>query len=130
MHGQEKLVEMRLKGVVPDWVWFDMDTTNVIDQAKDWVDRDNARAQIQLDVGDKVSRLDVRFVRGLPVWIDGMCQADVHELRDKCKAMGASRVIASVMKRYGSGEFVSFKCVDMSDTAGFFTTPDPELMHG
>lgn len=130
MHGHEKLIEMRLRGHVPDMVWIDMDTNNVIDQALDWVQMDNTRAHVVFDVGDRVSRLDLRFVRGLSCFVEGMDKAAVHELRDKCIELGATRVISSVMQRYGSGDFVSFRCIDMTDTKGLFVMPTPEEIHG
>lgn len=130
MHGQQKLVELRLRGHAPSMVWIDMDPHNIIDQAKDWFDFEKSTAHVQFDVGDKVSRLDLRFVRGLSCFVEGPTKTGVHELRDKCIELGATRVIASVMERHGSGDFVSYQCTDMTDTKGVFTTPTPEAVHG
>lgn len=120
MRGQNRLIELRMSGSIPDCVWIDTAGPNTVNQADDWHAMNPAQAHLQTEAGDKVSRLDMRCVRGLTCYVEGTDQAKVAAMRDACISVGAKRVIAATMQRYGRGEYIAFKVTSMTDTAGAF----------
>lgn len=122
MKGHEPLVEMRMNGYVPNCVWIDTDQ-DFLETWRTWPAMNNASANIQIEQGDK--RPDLRFVIGLPCYVQGSNSAAVFAVRDACIAAQASRVVAMVMERYGHGEFAAFRVVEITDTDGHLTMKTP-----
>ena len=114
MRGQEKLIEMRKAGSVPKWVWIDTEP-DAVECWREWAELDPTHACIQIEIGDK--RPDLRCVVGLNCYVQGNSRERVFELRDDCIKAGAARVIASVMQRFGEGEFTAFRMLECTDTA-------------
>jgi hypothetical protein len=117
MLGQARLIEMRLAGHVPDWVFIETEP-NGLRLAEEWHTMDNTKAVLQLDVADK--RPDLRCVAGLSCYVEGSDIHRVHAVRDACIAANAQRVIAAVLRRVGSGEWVTFNTIETTDTDGVF----------
>ncbi len=123
MLGRQQLIEMRFRHQQPDCVWIDVDGQNTRNPASDWSDSYPAHAHLHADNEDRIRRLDMRCVHGLKCYIDGTDRARVHAMRDACIEVGASRVIAWVMKQLGEGEFVTFQTIEVFDTQDEFTFP-------
>lgn len=117
MRGDKALIAMRQSGFVPDYVFINV-SPDRLTQADDWQHMNSRTAHLELDPTDRVSRMDMRCVRGLRCYVEGEEQAKVEAMREACVAVGAARVIAAVMERRGSGEFVAFRVRHLSDTAG------------
>lgn len=127
MRGHEKLVEMRVAGSVPEWVFVDTEYDKT-HQYADWHRVDNTTAVVLVEPSDR--RLDFRFVVGMKCFVQGENMNRVHEIRDACISAGAKRVIAAVMRRLGRDEFVAFQTIEQTDTDGLFATPTLEHAHG
>ena len=128
MKGHEPLISMRMKGSVPSCVWIDTDEdklgawktwTYTDKQGRSIPYADNLKESVQIEPSDK--RPDMRYVVGLPCYIFGSDSKSVFAVRDACIEAKASRVIATVMQRFGKGEFVAFRTVEVTDTAGHMT---------
>lgn len=127
MRGREALIELRQAGYAPDWVFIDVDQEkDKLFHARDWTWMDRSTAILQTQKRD--DRPDMRVVNGLRVFIQGENAERVFALRDACIAAKASRVIASHMRRMGSGEFAAFHTVKVTDTAGFMDYSDAEAL--
>lgn len=121
MHGQEKIIGMRMGGSVPDCVWIDADEPGALHPEADWHVLNNRQAYVTTDANQRPHRLDLRFLKGLDCYIDGTDAARVNATRDACIAAGARRVVAWTMRRLGNDEFPAFRLVDVSDTEGHMT---------
>lgn len=122
MRGHEPLIEMRMKGHVPDCAWIDTDKDN-LEAWRYWLEMNNASANIQIEPTDK--HPDLRCIVGLPCYIQGSDRKLVAAIRDACIAAGASRVVAMFMERFGQGEFVAFRVLEVTDTSGLLTYTRP-----
>lgn len=118
MRGHESLIAMRRAGFVPDWVFIDTDP-DALEAWRDWHKLDNRRASILVEPADR--RFDFRFAIGLKCYVSGEDADRVHSVRDALIDARAERVIASVLERRGSGEFVAFNLTECTDTAGLMT---------
>ncbi len=130
MQGHTRLIEMRLAGYVPDWVFIETEP-NSLRLADDWHEMDNTKAVLQLDAADR--RPDLRCVAGLPCYVEGSDIHRVHAVRNACIAANAQRVIAAVLRRVGSGEWVAFNTIETTDTDGVFeylAATASEVAHG
>ena len=120
MRGLAPLIALRRGGSVPDCVWVDLER-DPMPMAEDWAGINNRSAHVQLEPEDRIRHLDLRCAKGLPCYVQGNDRDEVRAMRDACLAAGASRVIATVMRRVGQGEFVAFHVEEMTDTAGIFS---------
>lgn len=125
MRGHEKLVAMRHAGYVPDSVWIDTDAERALPMPGDWHAIDNRKAHLQTEPGEKAWRIDLRCAVGLICYVDGSRALEVRAMRDACIAAGAKRVIATVMRRLGAGEFITFELIEMTDTDGVHDWTQP-----
>jgi len=126
MRGHEPLIAMRKAGFVPDWIFIDMGE-DALESWRDWPTMNNRRASILIEPKDR--HFDFRFAIGLPCYVAGEDMDRVHAVRDALIEAKAARVIASVLRRVGEGEFTAFKLVETTDTANIFT-PMPEDIDG
>lgn len=130
MKGHQPLIDMRMAGSIPSCVWIDTDEDK-LESWRYWPAMDNRRASVQLDPTDK--HPDMRYVIGLPCYIQGTDSKAVFKARDACIEAKAARVIAMVMEKYGQGEFAAFRVVEVTDTAGqqtFKAKTTEEAIHG
>lgn len=96
MRGNEHLIAMRNKGYKPRSVWVEclpmgsFAKSLICPQIKNDMD-------IHLDARDIVaaSRLDLRFLIGLTVYVNGANDEGAQAVADACIKAGASKVIAS-----------------------------------
>lgn len=131
MRGLEQLRTMRRGGLIPTGVWVDCDSERPAPMADDWHTMPGARAHLQTEPGDRALRLDLRCVIGLPCYVDGSNRDQVFAMRQALLAAKAARVIAWVMERMGAGEFVTYRLVEMTDSAGVHDwTKTTEDIHG
>lgn len=128
MRGHQALIKMRKSGSVPDIVWIDT-WADYMPMADDWMKMNNAHAHLQVDPDDRIERLDMRCVHGLVCKIDGDEEKQVNAMRDACIRVGAKRVIASVMDRFGKDEFIAYRVKSLTDTEGFLG-PKPGEVDG
>lgn len=115
MKGDEPLIDMRMKGSIPSSVWIDTDEDK-LESWRYWLSMNNQHASVQLEPGDR--HPDMRYVIGLPCYIQGSDSKAVFKARDACIEAKASRVIAMVMEKHGRGEMMAFRVVEVTDTAG------------
>lgn len=117
MKGHQPIIKMRMNGSVPNCVWIDTDEDK-LESWRYWPELDNRRASVQLEPSDK--HPDMRYVIGLPCYIQGSDSRAVFRARDACIEAKASRVIATVMQKFGRGEFTAFRTIEVTDTSGHF----------
>lgn len=132
MYGHEPLIEFRKAGKVPSGVWIDAGPVGTLNQAQDWSQwiETRTRAQIQIEPADRIERLDFRWAFGLDCWVDGEDPVRVRQVRDACVAAGAIRVMTAALQRIGEGEFVTFRLIEATDTAGEMVYPLEVEHHG
>lgn len=123
MKGHQQLLALRKRGAVPDWVFIDLDS-DPLNEWSDWERTNNAKAALLVEASDK--RLDMRFVVKLACFVQGENKDRVMAVRDACIAAGASRVIATVTQRFGSGEYATFRTSLVTDTAGHMAYDEAE----
>jgi hypothetical protein len=94
--GQQTLVDVRLRGINPTWVYIGVD-----EDWPDWFTRDwvqptypgaDLRARLVIEPDDTIERLDLRCVYGLPVEVAGDDEERVRSVAVKCAEEGALMV--------------------------------------
>lgn len=119
MLGHDHLIAMRLAGVKPVQTFVDADDTGSRD---DWCNRTiSDTAHVWIEPTDNLARLDLRCFIGLHVLVASTNEARVMEVAGALMQAGAKRVIASVMRKEGAGEYQRRKCVRIEDTEGEWT---------
>lgn len=115
MRGHEGLIEMRRRGVVPAIVFLNTEADS-FGETRDWHIHNPATATVLIESKDRPETLDLRFLVGLLVKVDGSDQRLVERVTKACIAAKAARVIASVTT------FADDRCVinGMTDTEGVF----------
>lgn len=100
MRGHEPLIAMRKRGATPQSVWFDLDggdawKTWPAAMATRWRNHPEAvgSAEIMVEAGDAIPRLDLRFVVGMQVRVMGADLKRVRQLARACADAGAKRVL-------------------------------------
>lgn len=122
MRGASRLIEMRKRRQAPSVVFLDADAVRL--PMPDWELCDVAGqptniVHMQAEQGETLRRIDLRCLVGLTVCISGLDSARVHTLRDAAISAKAKRVIASVQEQIGRDEWIAFKTIECTDTAGF-----------
>jgi hypothetical protein len=124
MKGQETLIAMRKGGHVVGSVWLDLDPDKQ-ESWRTWTECADFKAHpdaalsanVQIEPGESISRLDLRFLVGLTVWVHGSDLDRVQQLHKACAAAGAKRVLSAFMQPDARGEP---RTAAMFDTAGIF----------
>jgi hypothetical protein len=93
---------MRLKGYTPADVHVDIEPSWTW---RDWPQWTN-HAQVLIEDRDSVALLDLRFLVGLMVFVQGNDRARVQAVASACAAAKAARVIAAL----DDGEFWEESC--------------------
>lgn len=118
MRGHEDIVRIRRNGDAPSIVHIDTD---------EGFDRFGAGAhwphspdhpQVHVGPSEATHRLDLRFVVGLMVQVNGCDPERVEAVTEACIEAKASRVIGITHRREGKGEFERFPVVKVTDTQG------------
>lgn len=95
MKGHEPIIAMRQRGRVPAAVRLHLCADLPASLWRDWPTF-TTTAQVHIADADNLRRLDLRFVVGLLVWVDGDDAARVVAVEAAVKAAGAARVLAAV----------------------------------
>jgi hypothetical protein len=98
MRGHELLLNLRLKGFKPALVELTVDRPMPAWYWREWhteTPHIPVQARILIDPSDTVELLDLRFVVGLSVKVDGDDQARVDRTFDAAVRAGATRVISA-----------------------------------
>lgn len=119
MRGHEALIALRLRGkALPVSIGTD-DAGNQLTAR--WREMGMGTAFVSIGPTDRVASLDLRFVVGLEVWIDGRDAHRVAEVFEAVRAAGASRVLGATMTTKPNGES---EVASMLDTKGVLTWPE------
>jgi hypothetical protein len=94
MRHHEHLIAMRLAGRKPAHVY--LETDGYAPEWALWPENDEADARIFVEPADVVERLDLRFLMGCQVHIDGRNGARVMALCGAAQGHGARRVVAHI----------------------------------
>lgn len=113
MRGHEPLIAMRRQGMVPAIVFVSCDPDR-LGQAGDWSARTPEMAAVVIEPADRPETLDLRFLVGLLVKVDGLDAGRVERVTAACIAAKAGRVIASTVVQ---GKF-SARITGITDTEG------------
>lgn len=119
MKGHQPLIAMRLRGVVPAMVWIDTEP-DLLRSWRDWPRETPAHAHLEIEATDPLTRLDLRCITGLPVYVWGERPEVVEAVRVACIEFGASRVMTSVTETVGE-RLPRSETVLMTDTEGQLT---------
>ena len=85
---------MRLRGRRPGCVFIDVGIEG--DLWSDWHLTHPERALVQIEPGDMLSSLDVRWCTGMLTLIEGFPAERVKAIEAKCIEVGASRVVTTI----------------------------------
>ena len=96
MRGHLPIIAMRRRGAAPSTVTLS-DTRMDAWCWRDWPEF-MPHAQVQVEPADAPRRLDLRFVVGMTVFVDGYNANRVNALADAAERAGADRVIRVVLK--------------------------------
>ena len=96
MRGHEPLIAMRRSGVRPGCVFIDVGIPG--DLWREWPDHSPGRAIVSVEAGDMLSGLDLRWVVGMTVMVEGHPASRVEAIRDRCIAEKALRVVSTVVR--------------------------------
>lgn len=115
MRGHEALIAMRHKRRKPAICFIETDFDR-LDQASEWYRESPATAYVLVEAKDSLATLDLYFLVGMLVQVDG---SDVHRVRavvEAAEAAKAYRVLGAVRTAAG--------VVWSHDTAGVLTYVD------
>lgn len=111
MRGHEPLIALRRRGLRPALVDIDLEPCPWRNWST-WPEWTTV-PQIEVQPGDSIQLLDLRFLVGLTVQVSGFNGPRVLALADACKAAGAARVLAFVQQQLGT----SVRTVEARDSA-------------
>lgn len=101
MRGHQPLIAMRRNGKKPRLVCINAHAVDAsLLEWNRWVET-LPIAQVEILPTESVASLDLRFLVGLPVVVDGHDISFVRRLHDACIAAGASTVLSAVVERKG-----------------------------
>lgn len=114
MRGHLPLIAMRQAGAVPRSVWFAFDGDGWRHWPSSIARPGGVAAEVLVEPYDSIPLLDLRFVVGLLVHVQGDDAKRVRQLHEACRAAKAARVIATVMQPDARG---AQRSVEVLDTA-------------
>lgn len=107
MRHHDRIIEMRKRGMCPLCLWL-----------TDLPPRD--QWSVQYEPADSPATTDLRFVTGLLVKVDGQDLETVRAWAEACEKAGAARVIWTVYRVVGKGEFREAEILGMGDSEHVF----------
>ena len=96
MRGHMPILAMRRAGLAPTMVTLSDYPTETWSW-RDWP-QDTAHAEVEIERADSIARLDLRYLVGLTVIVDGDNANRVNAIADAAERAGAVRVIRVVLK--------------------------------
>jgi hypothetical protein len=124
MRGHAPLIAMRMQHRKPSgWVCITLGTDDRSWLADNWPGMVGTGPFIAIGAAESIDRLDLRFVIGLEVVVDGdVSQADrVWQTFEACIRAGASRTLGAVMCDRANGEL---ETVEHRDSKGVLVWPE------
>lgn len=112
MRGHEPLLAMRRAGFAPQAAWLGLDANPLW---RDWP-LYGSHAQIEIELGEAINRLDLRCLVGMQVWIDGSDERRVLDLHTACLNAHAKRVLSAVNKPNYRGEPTVARMLDSDES--------------
>ena len=112
MKGHKELIELRMRGKVPKVVYLETGKLPIAS---------GGDATVWLDQGDMIDRLDLRFLGGLEVTVEGDDQAIVKAAEQAAIKAGAKRVEALVYAPRVTQEQTYFHAISHTDTQGGYS---------
>lgn len=113
MRGHEPLIALRRRGLRPALVDIDLEPCPWRNWST-WPEWTTV-PQIEVQPGDSIRLLDLRFLVGLTVQVSGYDGPRVWVLADACKAAGAARVLAFV--QVSSPDGMTVRTTEARDSA-------------
>lgn len=113
MRGHDALIELRMRGRAKS-VCIGTDRESAYLDAN-WPALGLPDAFVSIDPSDRLIDLDLRFLVGLPVHIDGCDEKRVEAVFEAAKAAGACRVVASVFRVNSQGEHETTRMMDSEE---------------
>ena len=95
MRGHEALLAMRMRGAAPDDIHIDTVPNGLW---RDWPEWNARHAHILIEPHENVALLDLRFVVGLLVFVEGELVGRVRDVAKACADAQARRVICFVLE--------------------------------
>jgi argininosuccinate synthase len=111
MRHHENVIHMRKNGFKPACIH--LEAGNFVPDWKWWPEHDLSNARVEIQAQDSPHHLDLRFVVGCQVRVDGTDRTRVRALFDKAQASGAERVIGHVSD--------DTNLIEIMDTEGVMT---------
>lgn len=96
MRGHLPIIAMRRAGLAPTMVTLSDYPTETWSW-RDWP-QDTAHAEVEIERTDSPARLDLRYLVGLTVIVDGENANRVNAISDAAERAGAARVLRVVLK--------------------------------
>jgi hypothetical protein len=117
MLGHQALQAMRRSRMKPAIVFVDVDSPlPSLPRLLQWQNVDERLAEIDVQPGESIARIDWRPLVGLVVHVSGLTEDRVREAAQAIEKAGAKRVISTLMRHHGKGEWATFKTVWVEDT--------------
>jgi hypothetical protein len=121
MRGVRSLVEMRRAGHKPQVAFIDCDANpHGMPAWAQWQQQNPDMADIDMEPGDSLARIDWRPFVGMVVHVSGTDERRVRTTKDRLAEAGAKRVIYTLLEQIGRDEWIAFKTVWVYDTEGQF----------
>lgn len=131
MRGIQPLIDMRRAGERPAVVFIDTDAgPAALPRWAQWQNVDARLCDIDIDPSESLLRIDWRPVISMTVHVSGTTEARVIAVAKACDEAGAKRVISSLTRQVGQGEWIAFSTVWIRDTAGHMNTEEADCGAG
>lgn len=101
MRGHEHIKTMRLQGAVPGLVFVDTDPCQWASW-RTWHIETPHNAQVEIELGDFIAGLDLRYARGLKVLVNGSDNDRVKAVGRAFERSGAARVVTATVRKAGA----------------------------
>ena len=125
MLGHQPLIAMRCRGLKPALATIETESALYPARwARTWPDELPDDAQILVERQDSVRLLDLRFLVGMQVSLQGFDRHRVVSLFNACVAAGAERVIGHVVRPAPRRE--TFDLLEIIDSEGLMTWRDSD----
>ena len=112
MRGHHHIATMRRQGAAPRLIFVDTDPCRW-NSWRHWHERTPHSPQVEIEPGDFVAGLDLRYAYGLAVIVNGSDLTRVQAVGRAFERSGAARVVTATTRRAGA----VCEVIDYTDTA-------------